>query len=124
MVRGTENRAGSPGAARFGCLFTLAILAVSFYILTLFIRAEMNYRSARERIQEEAGQLHVDDRFEVRERLEPVIRELELPPAAGNVDVRSARGTRRFRLTVRYADTLRFLTWERVIRRTIEAETP
>jgi hypothetical protein len=96
----------------------------SFYIATLFIRAEMRYRSVAERIQEEAKQLSVDDRAEARERLAPVIRELGLPPGAERFEVSPApRGDRRFRLTVEYADTLHVLNWQKIILRTIEAET-
>jgi hypothetical protein len=96
----------------------------SFYVATLFIRAEMRYRSAAERIQEEARQLSVDDRAEARERLAPVIRELGLPPGAERFEVSPApRGARRFRLTVEYADTLQVLNWQKIIPRTIEAET-
>ena len=112
------------GGSRFGCLLGLALLVASFYIATLFIRAEMRYRSVAERIQEEATQLSVDDRAEARERLAPVIRELGLPPGAERFEVGPApRGDRRFRLTVEYADTLHVLNWQKIILRTIEAET-
>lgn len=124
MVAEPEARSRSHGGSRFGCLLGLALLVASFYIATLFIRAEMRYRSVAERIQEEATQLSVDDRAEARERLAPVIRELGLPPGAERFEVRPApRGDRRFRLTVEYADTLRVLNWQKIILRIIEAET-
>ncbi len=124
MVAEPEGRSRSRGASRFGCLLGLALLVASFYVATLFIRAEMRYRSAAERIQEEARQLSVDDRAEARERLAPVIRELGLPPGAERFEVSPApRGARRFRLTVEYADTLQVLNWQKIIPRTIEAET-
>lgn len=123
MVAEPEERSRSHGGGRFGCLLGLALLVASFYVATLFIRAEMRYRSASERIQEEASQLSVDDRSEARERVAPVIRELGLPPGAERFEV-APRGDRRFRLTVEYADTLRVLNWQKIIPRTIEAETP
>jgi len=125
LVAEPEERSRSQGGGRFGCLLGLALLVASFYIASLFIRAEMRYRSVSERIQEEASRLSVDDRSEARERLAPVIRELGLPPGAERFQVGPApRGYRRFRLTVEYADTLRVLNWQKIIPRTIEAETP
>lgn len=125
MVAEPARRSRPSGASRFGCLLTLALLAGGFYIATLFIRAEMRYRSADERIREEAQQMSVAGRSEAREKLAPVITELGLPPSAERFDVRLApRGVRRYRLTVRYSDTLRVLNWEKIIPRTIEAETP
>ena len=124
MVVGPEQRRGSRGGGRFGCLLSLALLVAAGYVASVFIRAEMKYRSASERIQEEAKQLSVDDRAETREKLAPVIRELGLPPGAERFEVGPApRGARRFRLTVEYADTLRILSWQKIIPRTIEAET-
>ncbi|MEE8595649.1 MAG: hypothetical protein V3T25_07245 [Gemmatimonadota bacterium] len=124
MVAEPEERSRSHGGGRFGCLLGLALLVASFYIATLFIRAEMRYRSVSERIQEKASQLSVDDRSEARERLAPVIRELGLPPGAERFEVSPAPGgARRFRLKVKYADTLHVLNWQKIIPRTIEAET-
>jgi hypothetical protein len=123
LVAGPGRR-GPLGRGRFGCLLGLALLIAGFYIATLFVRAEMRYRAAAERIQDEASQLGVDDRSEARERLAPVIRELGLPPGAERFEVSPApRGARRFRLIVEYADTLHVLNWQKIIPRTIEAET-
>ncbi len=124
MVAEPERRSRSRGASRFGCLLGIALLVTSFYVATLFIRAEMRYRSAAERIQEQASLISVDDRSEARERLAPVIRELGLPAGAERFAVKLAPGgARRFRLTVEYADTLQVLNWQKIIPRTIEAET-
>lgn len=124
MVAEPEVRGRSLGGSRFGCLLVVALLVASFYVATVLIRAEMRYRSASERIREVATEMSVDDSREARERLAPIIRQLGLPADAERFEVRPAsRGERRFRLTVEYADTLHVLYWQKIIRRTIEAET-
>jgi hypothetical protein len=94
------------------------------YVAVPFIQVEMRYRKAVEQIRERASAITVERSVEVEDRLRSVIRGLDLPPSAERMTVRVAPGTtRRFHVTIQYADTLRIKPWSWVIQRSIEAET-
>ncbi len=85
----------------------------------------MRYRTAQEPIQDEAAQITAGRAVDVEEQIVSTVRELDLPRSAEHVQMGFASGSvRRFRISVRYADTVHVLAWAWVWRRTIEAETP
>ena len=122
MVDRRELRSGA-GSGRVGCILLLALLVAGLYVGTPFVRAEMRYRSAAERIRDEANQISADRVSEAREGLLPVIDELGLPAVARRFEVRPTSGGRRFRVVVTYADTIPLLKWQPTISRVIVAET-
>ncbi len=116
---------GPDGAGRLGCLMAVAALAFVTYVGIPTLRLEMRYRAARETIQDEAAQITAGRAADVEEQIASTVRELDLPRSAEHVQVGFASGGgRRFRISVRYADTVHVLAWAWVWRRTIEAETP
>lgn len=116
---------GLDGAGRLGCLMAIAALALVTYVGIPTLRLEMRYRTARETIQDEAAQITAERAAEVEEQIVSTVRELGLPRRAEHVQVGFASGSvRRFRISVRYADTLHVFAWAWVWQRTIEAETP
>jgi len=85
----------------------------------------MRYRTARETIQDEAAQITAGRASDVEEQIVSTVRELDLPRSAEHMQVGFVSGSaRRFRVSVRYADTVHVFAWAVVRRRTIEAETP
>ena len=116
---------GTGGAGRLGCLMAVAALAFVTYVGIPAVRLEIRYRTARETIQDEAAQITAERAADVEEQIVSTVRKLDLPRSAENVQVRFASGgVRRFRIGVRYADTVHVFAWAWVWRRTIEAETP
>lgn len=116
---------GLDGAGRLGCLMAIAALALVTYVGIPTLRLEMRYRTARETIQDEAAQITAERAADVEEQIVSTVRELGLPRRAEHVQVRFASGSvRRFRISVRYADTVHVFGWVWVWQRTIEAETP
>lgn len=113
------------GVGRLGCLLGLLGLALLMYVAMPLIQAEVRFRKAREQIRDRAATITVERSVEVEDRLRPVVRRLELPAAAERMTVVVAAGsTRRFQVTIEYADTLRIRPWSWVIERRIEARTP
>ena len=105
----------------------MAVAALAFvtYVGVPTLRFEMRYRTARETIHDEAAQITAGRAADVEEQIVSTVRELDLPRSAERVQVGFASGGgRRFRISVRYADTVRVFAWVWVLRRTIEAETP
>lgn len=124
MVADADARNRSLGRSRVGCLLGLVLVVTGLYIAAISLRNEIRYRSASEAIRDEARKVRADDRSEARERLLPIIRKVGLPPHAEGFELRPVPNSdRRFRLTIEYADTLQVFNWQRVIPRTIEAET-
>ena len=113
------------GAGRLGCLVAVAALALITYVGIPMLRLEMRFRTVRETIQDEAAQITAGRAADVEEQIVSTVRELDLPRSAEHVQVGLAsRGVRRFRIIVRYADTVHVFARAWVWRRTIEAETP
>ncbi|MCZ6476960.1 MAG: hypothetical protein O6851_01390 [Gemmatimonadetes bacterium] len=103
----------------------IAALALVTYVGIPTLRLEMRYRTAREAIQDEVAQITAGRAADVEEQIVSTVRELNLPRRAEHVQVRFASGrVRRFRISVRYADTVHVFGWVWVWQRTIEAETP
>ncbi len=105
----------------------MAVVALAFvtYVGIPTLRLEMRYQTARETIQDEAAQITAGRAADVEEQIASTVRELDLPRSAERVQVGFASGSaRRFRISVRYADTVHVFAWVWVWRRTIEAETP
>lgn len=124
MVADADSSSRSLGRSRIGCLLGLVLLATGLYVAGISLRNEIRYRSASETIREEATKLRADNRSEVRDRFLPIVRKLRLPPQAEGFDVHPVPNSdRRFRLTIEYADTLHVFNWQKVIPRSIEAET-
>ena len=116
---------GPDGAGRLGCLMAVAALAFVTDVGIPALRLEMRYRAARETIQDEAVQITAGRAADVEEQIAATLRELGLPRNAENVQVGFvSSGVRRFRISVRYADTVHVFAWVWVRLRTIEAETP
>lgn len=116
---------GPEGAGRLGCLMAVAALAFVTYVGIPALRLEMRYRTARETIHDEAAQITAGRAADVEEQIVSTVRELDLPRSAEHVQVGFvSSGGRRFRISVRYADTVHVFAWAWVWRRTIEAETP
>ena len=115
---------GRDGAGRLGCLIAVAALAFVTYVGIPVLRLEMRYRTARETIQDEAAQITAERAADVEEQIVSTVRELDLPRSAEHIRVGFVSGSvRRFRVSVRYADTVHVFAWAFVWRRTIEAET-
>lgn len=103
----------------------IAALALVTYVGIPTLRLEMRYRTAREAIQDEVAQITAGRAADVEEQIVSTVRELDLPRRAEHVQVGFASGSvRRFRISVRYADTVHVFGWVWVWQRTIEAETP
>ncbi len=116
---------GTDGAGRLGCLMAVAVLAFVTYVGIPALRLEMRYRTVRETIHDEAAQMTAERAADVEEQIVSTVRELDLPRSAEQVQVGLASGgLRRFRIRVRYADTVQVLAWTWVWRRTIDVQTP
>jgi len=105
----------------------MAVAALAFvtYVGIPALRLEMRYRTARETIHDEAAQITAGRAADVEEQIVSTVRELDLPRSAEHVQVGFvSSGVRRFRISVRYADTVHVFAWAWVRRRAIEAETP
>lgn len=115
---------GPSGSSRLGCVVALLLVGGVGYVAVPFVRAELEFRSAEDRLRAEIRQLSIERSAEAADELVPVIRTLGLPRAAERIAVSPVPGSsRRFLVRVTYADTLPILTWRRVIPRRIEAET-